>query len=204
MKHLEPLPPLLPNTPQSAPSAPTRKRPAWRLVLLGAALVFGLGAGLSAFWSEHSRDHLSSAEQARLQAEFAAASPLRLTPVTLGEQSAALDSMQLPAPERAELARELAVHTGDRRTTLAWLELWDFASQDGDVVRVSSSGYERQVPILNAPTRLAIPVVDGVPVTVTGVYDGGGGITLGVRSGAMPMSLPVLAPGAALVVPVTF
>jgi len=65
---------------------------------------------------------------------------------------------------------------------LVWVDFWDFASQDGDVIEVSSAGYSVQVNLLNTPNRIAVPVDMSYVIYVNGVVDGGGGITLGVNA----------------------
>jgi len=77
---------------------------------------------------------------------------------------------------------------------LVWLDLWDFAKQDGDIVQVSSAGYSIQVNLLKGVSRIAIPVDASHSVNITGMVDGGGGITLGVNSSGQALSL-VISPG---------
>ena len=85
---------------------------------------------------------------------------------------------------------------------MAWITVWDFRDEDGDIVRIVSSGYSRLVPILHQPVTLAVPMPPNAVVNVVGVKDGYGGITLGVSSEAMSVQLPVLAEGQIIGVPV--
>ncbi len=85
---------------------------------------------------------------------------------------------------------------------LAWLTLWDHRDEDGDIVRVVSEGYARSVPILHVPVTLAVPVPASGVINIVGVHDGFGGITVGIKSGATPVLLPVLSVGQVVGVPV--
>jgi len=85
---------------------------------------------------------------------------------------------------------------------LAWITLWDTEAEDGDVVRVDSGGYSRTVTLSHAPVAFAIPVpLDGM-VQLTGVHDGGGGITVGASSGQRVLALPLMSTGQVLRIPI--
>lgn len=86
---------------------------------------------------------------------------------------------------------------------MAWVTVWDHVDEDGDFVRVVSSGYSRLIPILHKPVTLAVPMPPNGVVNVVGVKDGYGGITVGISSDAMPVVLPVLSEGQIVGVPVT-
>ena len=75
------------------------------------------------------------------------------------------------------------------------LVLWDNVAEDGDVVQVSSLGYSQTIPITHAQQTMYFPAQYDVPVTITGIHDGGGGITLGFTGSGQPVSLPVMAEG---------
>lgn len=170
-------------------------------------MVLGVGYAMTTFFTPATSDDISESTKTELINQFAQAQPLRLTPVPADEVEAALDSMHLSTQEREALKATLTYRAEDPHTTvnsLHWLELWDFADQDGDVVTVTSEGYEASHALVKAPTRIVIPVGSSRSVTIRGTQDGGGGITLGVHSGAAGVSLPVLAPGQALTIPVTF
>jgi hypothetical protein len=86
-----------------------------------------------------------------------------------------------------------------RPPRLAWLTLWDTDVQDGDVVRIDSQGYSRTVVLTKTPLTFAIPVPDSGVVTVTGIRDGdGGGITVGLSSGASTAVFPIMSVGQVL------
>ena len=75
------------------------------------------------------------------------------------------------------------------------LVLWDNVAEDGDVVQVSSLGYSQTITITHAPQTVYFPAQYDVPVTITGIHDGGGGITLGFTGSGQPVSLPVMTEG---------
>ncbi|WP_374981369.1 hypothetical protein PSGK_10155 [Pseudomonas solani] len=204
MNHLE-LQPQLGSQP--AKGIPPRKKSSKGYLAIAAlALILGSGYAMTALFDATSSDHVPASTKSRLATEFAQAKPFALTPVPAGEVDIALDSMKLSADQRQALKSSLTFRLvdADATSSLAWIELWDFAAQDGDIVHISSAGYEVDYPILNVPNKLAIPVDATLSVTIRGVHDGGGGITLGLRSGAAGISMPVIEPGQTLIVPVTF
>ncbi|MBI3374540.1 MAG: hypothetical protein HY017_22675 [Betaproteobacteria bacterium] len=85
---------------------------------------------------------------------------------------------------------------------LAWITLWDTDAEDGDTVRIDSSGFSSVVTLANTPVTFAVPVPDQGVINVTGVHDGGGGITIGAMSGARRVALPVMSLGQVLGIPV--
>jgi hypothetical protein len=110
----------------------------------------------------------------------------------------------MPAPRLSpQKPTAMSGQDGNVRLPLAWLTLWDYVDEDGDIVRVVSSGYTRLVPILHKPVTLAVPMPPSGVVNIVGVHDGYGGITVGISSGALPVALPVLAEGQVIGVPVT-
>ena len=90
-----------------------------------------------------------------------------------------------PVPVTAELSPGLKrdIAAGDARFYL--IHLFDNCDEDGDVVRVLVNGLPvGEVPITHAGTTLSVPFTAGQTNTVSimGVHDGGGGITLGLRT----------------------
>jgi len=98
--------------------------------------------------------------------------------------------------EKERLRGEIAA--GDIR--LAWIVLSDWLEEDADGVLVSAAGYAQHVRLFHRPTTLAVPYKPGVPITLTGDVDGGGGITVGVHMGEGRVPLR-LRPGQAVQVP---
>lgn len=202
MKHLEPAP----QSPvPRAGSKEKRKASGLAMVLASLAVIGGAGFGMTHFWGGAPGDSISDARRQELTQNFLKTSSVQLERVADADIDKALASMNLKPEQARILKQELekqATQPADETTHLAWLDIWDFASQDGDVVHVSAAGYEMDVPMMNAQTRVAVPVDASKAVLVTGVKDGGGGITLGLKTGAGELLLPVIAPGESLTVPV--
>lgn len=80
----------------------------------------------------------------------------------------------------SELAR--AIQDGDQE--LFQIELFDCCDEDGDIVEVIVNGsHFATVPILHEGAKLSIPLARGSnSVTIRGVRDGGGGVTLSFRT----------------------
>ena len=79
---------------------------------------------------------------------------------------------------------ELATELKDGRTELFQIELFDCCHEDGDIVDVVVNGTSfATVPIMHSGTMLSIPLSRGNnTVTIKGVKDGGGGVTLSFRT----------------------
>ena len=197
MKHLEPTP--QPGFHVSGSEPKRKKRTSGlSLVLAGIAIIGSIGFGLTHFVGTGTQDSISDARRQELIQDFLGIGTVQLKPVAKADVDMALASMKLPPGQAQVLKQDLdkvAAQPGQEPTGLAWLDIWDFASQDGDVVHVSSAGYEVDVPMLNAVTRIVVPVDASMAVVLTGAVDGGGGITMGVQTGAGELLLPVLVPG---------
>lgn len=105
--------------------------------------------------------------------------------------SAALQAAQnLPSPSTnpdvklptvdAEMAKEIK----DGRKDLYQIELFDCCHEDGDIVEVLVNGKSfAAVPIMHQGTMVSIPLDRGSNiVTVRGVKDGGGGVTVSFKT----------------------
>jgi hypothetical protein len=195
--------------------------------LIAAAAVIGITVGLihlgsgGASWPLHGSGDAVSPANADLRAEqFATLAPLSLSLVPTSQTAAALDGMRLAPSAKASLAERLpapgaanavpaqdpaAAFPSPERCRLAWITLWDTDAEDGDVVRLDSDGYSRTVTLTKKPLTFAVPVPrDGV-VKVTGVRDGeGGGITVGLASGASQAVFPIMSVGQTLGLKVSF
>jgi hypothetical protein len=109
-----------------------------------------------------------------------------------------LAQLDMPEAEKLRLEEELR----DGGTRLAAVTLWDTVDEDGDVVDVSAAGFSQRLTILHKPKMFFLPVQYGGSVRITGVRDGGGGITLGVSTITGPVPLPPLAVSQSVEIPV--
>jgi hypothetical protein len=201
--------------------------------LLASAVVVGIIAAsvhfgsAGAWWPLHqSGDAISDADSKLRAAQFATLAPLPLSLVPAAESAAALEGMQLDAPAKATLAKALGTSSpgtpaaagrapassaapasspGQEPLRLAWVTLWDTDAEDGDAVRLDSEGYSRTVTLAKKPVTFAVPVPrDGI-IKVTGIRDGeGGGITVGLASGASQAVFPIMSEGQTLGLKVSF
>ena len=106
----------------------------------------------------------------------------------------------LPATSRDTAAATVQDTAGDRpagrqQGRMVELTVWDDVEEDGDVVQIQSTERTETVALTHSPQTVLIPVQEGAPLTITGVRDGGGGITLGFSGAGQPVSLPVLGEG---------
>ncbi len=186
--------------PGEEPSGGARlRKPLWTLA--GAAAVAVAVAAGAFFALDGPVSDTDADSQARRQAyeQFKAAGGMGLEMVAPEDVDRAIES--IPEPQAREQIRE-DVQQG--RVQLAWLTLRDTHAEDGDVLRFETKGVAPvEVMALNTPTTLAIPYpVDG-KVFVTGVTDGGGGITIELKSGATQIAWPTMRVGDTLELPVT-
>jgi hypothetical protein len=102
-----------------------------------------------------------------------------------------LDAINMPLAEKQRLKTALEKD----RVRVGAITLWDNVAEDGDAVEVAGAGYSQKLTIMNHPTVYFVPFQPGGTIRITGLVDGGGGITLGVRTALGSQNLPPLAPG---------
>ena len=169
-----------------------------RAVLLGAVAVLAI-AGTLRFSDGLGSEDVSQAEIHRRLEALQAQMPLHLSAVAADEMAEAWRSLGLSLQEQQAL--QAAVTQG--RTRLAWLSLYDSGAEDGDVVTVESFGLTCTVPLLHAPTRIAIPLAPTGHVRIIGADEGKQrGVTAGILSGGRPIKLPPIRKGQVIVLSV--
>jgi len=211
MKHLEPS--QKPASKTDKPIAPSSISKL-KLFLISTALVVGIGSGMTVLFNSLSNDNLSDAKKSELIAEFSKLKPMAVEQVATQDIDKAIDSMHLPPDQRQLLKSTLL--TNDKsspigasalkpdKAGLVWISLWDFQAPDGDIVHVSSAGYEMDIPLQKLKNKIAVPVDESKAIKITGVRDGGGGITLAIQSGVTTVSMPVLQVGQVLSLPLSY
>lgn len=177
----------------------------WKpLVALAAAAAIGISF-LTGTGGGPSVDVVSDSDSQSRQAAY---EQLLMTPGLELRQVAAEDIdraiTDMPSGVSIEQREELRNDITQGRVKLAWLTVWDTHAQDGDILRFeSNASFPIEVSALNAKTTIAIPYPADGQVLVTGVHDGGGGITIALESGAASIAWPTMAPGDTLLLPVT-
>ncbi|WP_186392770.1 MULTISPECIES: hypothetical protein [unclassified Pannonibacter] len=103
-----------------------------------------------------------------------------------------------------KVKENLAQQIESGQVRIVTFSLFDDLVEDGDVVQVSGYGFSYIVPLYNNPTWVQVPVPMHGPgsVTITGIRDGGGGITLGVGVPGATLPIPALYPGKSLTLPI--
>ncbi len=182
--------------PVSRSSVPARLG-RWLLGAAAAGVATGLLLGLPHSPSPRAEAPLSAAAQAE-RAEAFRRSGQWLLPDAPGDATEQARLTGLIGSARADLEARIQSH----EARVVEFYLWDDQYEDGDVVEVRSAGFSQTVPLVTARRRIIVPVFQGQPVTLTGVTDGGGGITVAVEVGGAPVPLPVLAPGGSVTLPV--
>jgi hypothetical protein len=203
MKHLEPTDGKAEKRSEFRSQERTRLSGA-SLLLIGALAIAGSGFALSNWINPLPADRIDAQEKQRLESEFTRVRSIRIVKVEKSDEDAVLDTMRLDPTTRQKLKRTIAQGASGNETSLVWVSLWDFAAQDGDVVSLSSAGYVVTVPLENKPADFAVPIDASRQIKITGLHDGGGGITLAIRNGTGSISMPVLAEGQSHSIPVEF
>ncbi len=144
-------------------------------------------------------DDLTQDEIQQIQQTFEAKGHLEVERIKNPEEiNQAITSMGLD-PEKTQVLQE-KVDKGELE--IAWLQAWDNMAEDGDVLQFQSQGYGVTATLTNQPVIFALPLLPGQnQVMVTGVYDGGGGITASVVTSAGATSVPVIQTGQSYTLP---
>lgn len=104
--------------------------------------------------------------------------------------AAAIAKLRLSEAQRDQFKQD--VLAGSRR--LGWIVFMDSMDEDGDVIAVEAGGIVQHVALTKAWIPVAVPLDSG-RVVITGVHDGGGGITVAVATRSGPTPLRILLPG---------
>jgi hypothetical protein len=165
--------------------------------VISVAGISGAYLSGSPFWATPpSADNVSTAQQEMRLHAYEALGALTLQSVTPADYPRAAESLALPDTAKHTLLADIEKQTSPSPThagtaRLVWVTLWDTDAEDGDVIRIDSHGYSRTVELKKQPVTFAVPT-DG-NIRITGVRDGeGGGITVGLASGALKALLPIM------------
>lgn len=172
------------------------------MFLIAAFAIAASGFTLTNWMSPLPTDKIDAQQKQQLEKEFARLGSISLVRVAKADEDAVLDTMKLDPSTLQQLKRSIAQGTTGNETSLAWISLWDFAAQDGDVVTISSAGYSISVLLENKTADFAVPVDASRQIKITGLQDGGGGITLAIKNGKGSVSMPVLGVGQSYSIPV--
>jgi hypothetical protein len=186
------------------------------LAIAGVVFCGGVATWL---WGSDGADRVTEEDRARHEASFKSVTTYYPRWATVLDVDEALASMPLSPGEKEELRQRLRMDLRDKRPgdpqhplaygpsysrlELARFRVWDTHQSDGDVIAIQSAGYRITVTIRNQIQEVIVPVQGGRPVTVTGIHDGGGGITLGFDSHIQPMLAPIMSEGQVITVPLS-
>lgn len=117
-----------------------------------------------------------------------------IMPIRLTDKAARADALRALDVQSTELS-EIAAAVDSGKLQLGRLTLWDWADGDGDVVTVTSAGYLQRIQLSKTPLTLVIPFTQPGELTLMGLIDGGGGITVATNYGGQALKLKAIAPG---------
>ena len=196
--------------------APEREKPrasSWLSPVAACAIAAWIACG-AAFFSFSDRsadgegaaalqsgghDKVSVEQRAQIDGRFAGYTA-RLEMLAVADPKVRENFLASPYLE-PELKQQLLTEMDKGERDLAVITLWDNFDQDGDVVSIQSGGVTLTVPLAHAPTKIFLPYKRGAALSITGVRDGGGGITAAVETTAGAVPLPVLSVGQTIVLP---
>jgi hypothetical protein len=159
----------------------------------------GGGHGVLPSMSDSSGDKVSLEQRAEIDGKFSAYTA-KLVPVKLSDQKQMQDFLSSPYLQ-AEAKKQILAEVARRDKKVAIVSLWDNFDEDGDVVSVTAGGITLTVPISHAPTQVYIPYKDGEPLVITGLRDGGGGITAAIETSSGSVPLPIMVIGQKIILP---
>lgn len=107
---------------------------------------------------------------------------------------------QVPSDVQETLKREwqqavLQVGPAQDRPGFVNVTVWDNFAEDGDTVTIKCGTFSETVKLTHAGKTLVMPRPSDGIITIVGVYDGGGGITLGIIGSGVALQTPVFQPG---------
>ena len=186
---------------QPQPALLPKPKPKPWLIGVAAAVALAAGAfftGVGPF-ANPPGDDMSQQQVQQITAQFQnAVADFPLVDLSKPEERAkAQTALNLPGPEAQKIMQ--AADSGQLQ--LAWVTVWDNCADDGDIIQISSQGFSAKVNLHNTPTTVVIPVTSGGTVQLTGVYDGGGGITAAARTLAGEIPFPPLDLGTSATLP---
>lgn len=200
--------------PLKSPEKKTRNK-LLKLAIIATAIAVLSSAVIP--YAVNNGDDLSPVQSAKITESMSNFAPVKLELVRTDELQKALDTIPLNPQEKQQLVQDLTKQNPEKQKLpannapasltltdqpqLAWIELWDFAAQDGDIVQVTSGNYSIQVDLLKSPSKISVPVKDNF-IQLTGVADGGGGITVGVNTGNAQQL--IIKPGTQFLLPISF
>jgi hypothetical protein len=188
------------STGSPAPPPPPRNSGSSKMLVRLLMLVI-LALGGWYYFGQSGRASLTEQESPMYQKQKLGASttPVGLSAADLDRASGDAAMRGDPIPFLANPTPEFTQAVKDGKVKFYFVRLYDTCVEDGDVVTLRlSSGVEiGPVPLKNAGTTVSFPVVAGEApqVTVIGIKDGTGGITVGVQSSGGMWYSGVMAPG---------
>lgn len=200
MRHLESKP-LVNGRLQPAPAKKGASFSRFAVGLAVIALVGGLG--FTQLFPPSVPDRVSQSETLDRIEAFAKLGALVVPVVEKEKVTQALPAMGLSPSEAAALSNSLA-QPAEKKTGLVELSLWDTHAPDGDVVRITSAGYSREVLLSKTPMLVYVPGSGSGVIQITGMQDGGGGITLAVKGAQQSILMPIMSVGQTISLPVSF
>lgn len=118
-------------------------------------------------------------------------------PTDLNVQLSLLQNMGLSQSVTTAMAAKISSGVLE----LISVQVYDTNEEDGDAVIIKSDDAEIEVTLTKARQRVTLPVVDGM-VTMVGLRDGNGGITVGIETNDGRQSLtPVMSVGEVISIP---
>lgn len=122
-----------------------------------------------------------------------------IRPVAAAETDKAIGLLMMSDAEKATVRTELA----KGKLRIGWITVSDTMDEDGDWVRIAAAGLQQDVRLFNRPYTMAVPYLPGMPVSVIGLIDGGGGgITVAVYVGSAKLPLKPMQKGEVVQIPV--
>ncbi|HVJ52653.1 MAG TPA: hypothetical protein VM689_09340 [Aliidongia sp.] len=132
-------------------------------------------------------------ERADAFKSFKAKGPVLLDRAEAAQVNGFVNQAIPDAQKRQVLAKDIQ----DKKVDMVAIGFYDDCAVDGDTVGILAGGVDITIPLTHQVQYVLVPVPHGgsAPVTVQGLKDGTGGITLGMVTPAGVVHMPALKPG---------
>lgn len=117
-----------------------------------------------------------------------------IEPLVANSSKHIFSGLAMPEPEKERLRAQMR----NTQLRIGAITVWDTVDEDGDRIRITAAGFTQDVTILHKPATFFVPYLPGGSVRIEATRDGGGGVTLGMRTVLGDMPLPALSVGQVL------
>ena len=144
-------------------------------------------------------DNVSTADKFTIESNFMRYTGM-LQPMNIDDENVRQKFMSASYYD-PEIRKDILVDIQAGNTKLGSITLWDNFDQDGDVVEIRTADTVISVSLTNIPQTFLVPYKSGQSLIITGIHDGGGGITAAISTNSGEVPLPPMVVGQSIELP---